>query len=276
MIHFTTQAALAGGSGSGRPWLVKAAVAVLLALLGGCSSVPRGAPGAEVSSVPAASAPAHPADPWEGFNRQVFGFNDAVDEAVLAPVARGYVAVVPQPVRQMVRNVFGNVGDVWSALNHLLQGKFRSGTEQGMRVLINTTLGVGGLADVAGEAGLPRQKEDFGQTLGAWGMGSGPYLMLPLLGPSTVRDTAALPADRQITLTSLVEPGWERNALTALDVVSARAAALQASSLLGQVALDRYSFLRDAYLAKRRYDVHDGELPEDAEDDDAEPRPAGR
>jgi phospholipid-binding lipoprotein MlaA len=125
---------------------------------------------------------------------------------------------------------------------------------------------------VASEVGLPRQKEDLGQTVGAWGVGSGPYLMLPLLGPSTLRDTAVLTADRQITLPSLVEPGLERNSLTVLDVVSARAAALQASNLLGQVALDRYSFLRDAYLAKRRYDVYDGHLPEDAEEKEPAPR----
>jgi len=182
------------------------------------------------------------------------------------------VAVVPQPLRQMVRNVFGNVADVWSTFNHVLQGKFQSGAEQGMRVLINTTLGVAGLADVASDVGLPRHKEDLGQTLGVWGMGTGPYLMLPLLGPSTLRDTAAWTADRQITLPQLVEPTLERNSLTALDVVSSRAAALQASNLLGQVALDRYSFLRDAYLAKRRYDVYDGQLPEVAEEDESAPR----
>jgi phospholipid-binding lipoprotein MlaA len=253
---------------------------VVLCLLGACASATSTSAGAADGRGGAKGAvdaettqpTSNPTDPWEAFNRRIFVFNDTVDEAVLAPVARGYVAVVPQPLRQMVRNAFGNVGDVWSALNHLLQGKFQSGAEQGMRVLINTTLGVAGLADVASEVGLPRYKEDLGQTLGAWGMGSGPYLMLPLLGPSTLRDTAALTADRQITLPSLVEPGLERNSLTVLDVVSARAAALQASNLLGQVALDRYTFLRDAYLAKRRYDVYDGQLPEDVDEDESAPR----
>jgi phospholipid-binding lipoprotein MlaA len=252
---------------------------IALGLLSACASAPSSSAGAAdgrggangvVDAEPTQRT--NPTDPWEAFNRRIFVFNDAVDQAVLAPVARGYVAVVPQALRQMVRNAFGNVGDVWSALNHVLQGKFQSGAEQGMRVLINTTLGVAGLADVASEVGLPRQKEDLGQTVGAWGVGSGPYLMLPLLGPSTLRDTAVLTADRQITLPSLVEPGLERNSLTVLDVVSARAAALQASNLLGQVALDRYSFLRDAYIAKRRYDVYDGQLPEDAEEDEPSPR----
>src|SRR5690606_11774512 len=140
-----------------------------------------------------ATAPdtADPRDPFEGFNRTVFRFNDAVDEAVLKPVATGYQKVTPSFVQTGVSNFFGNIGDVWSAVNNLRQGKLEAGMSDGMRVAINTTFGFVGLLDIASEAGLTKHKEDFGQTLGVWGVPSGPYLVLPLLGPSTIRDTAA-------------------------------------------------------------------------------------
>ena len=210
-------------------------------------------------------------DPWENFNRSVYSFNEAVDEAVLAPVARTYARVVPDPIRNSVRNVFANVSDVWSALNHFLQGKIQSGTEQSLRVVINTFIGLGGLADVATDMNLPRHKEDLGQTLGRWGVGPGPYLVLPLLGPSTLRDTAALPADRAVSLSQLPEQAAARYALTGLDVVQTRAQLLGATRLMEQVAFDKYLFTRDLYLAKRQQDVRDGAAPdaeEQAEEDE--------
>jgi phospholipid-binding lipoprotein MlaA len=216
--------------------------------LGGCATVAQPTPG----------------DPLEGWNRGVQRFNDAVDDAVLAPVARTYRDVVPEPLRQGVGNFFGNLGDGWSAVNQFLQGKAEAGLNMTMRVATNTVFGLGGVLDVATEAGLERRSEDFGQTLATWGVGSGPYLVLPLLGPSTVRDTAALPLDLSATSTSLVtgDAGAQLGG-TVLGVIHGRSTLLTASRLLDDIALDRYSFLRDAYLARRRNLIHDGNPPEE-------------
>jgi phospholipid-binding lipoprotein MlaA len=216
----------------------------------------------------APARPANPADPLEGWNRGVFAFNEKVDEAVLKPVATGYRKAVPQPVRTVVGNFFGNFSDAWSAVNHFLQGKPESGLLMTMRVATNSVLGIGGLIDVATDAGLERQPEDLGQTFGRWGMGPGPYLMLPLLGPSSVRDTAALPLDRSASPALAFKEDADRLGLAALDLVDTRARLLDSSRLLDEIALDRYSFLRDAYLARRRSLVYDGEPPEEPEDDD--------
>lgn len=206
----------------------------------------------------------HPADPLEGWNRGVQTFNDRVDEAVLQPVARGYRDVVPQALRTGVTNFFGNLGDVWSVVNHVLQGKPEPALTMTMRVGLNTVFGIAGLLDIATEAGLDRQSEDFGQTLGRWGLPPGPYLVLPLLGPSSVRDTAGLPLDMAATSVSPlgVEDGhlW---AATALRVVNTRANLLGATRLIDDIALDRYRFLRDGYLARRRNLVYDGDPPEE-------------
>jgi phospholipid-binding lipoprotein MlaA len=208
-------------------------------------------------------------DPFEPFNRSIFAFNDAIDTAVLKPVAQAYQDVVPEYVRTLVSNVFGNVADAWSAVNHFLQGKFESGAQMGFRVATNSVLGFGGLLDIGTEIGLEKQPEDLGQTLGHWGVGSGPYLVLPVLGPSTVRDTAALPADMYFG------PGYYINdtqatllGVTMLQVVSTRAGLLGASKVLDDVALDRYGFLRDAYLARRQNQVYDGNPPETPEEDE--------
>lgn len=207
-----------------------------------------------------------PADPFEGFNRSVQRVNDAVDEAVLAPVARGYRDLVPQPIRTGVGNFFGNLGDGWSAVNHFLQGKLEGGLNMTLRTAVNSTFGLAGLLDIATEAGLERRSEDFGQTLGRWGVGPGPYLVLPLLGPSTVRDAAALPLDMAATSTAqLGFADGERVAAAMLSVVDTRARLLGASRLLEEVALDRYSFLRNAFLARRRNLVYDGDPPPDDE-----------
>jgi phospholipid-binding lipoprotein MlaA len=231
-------------------------------LAGGCATVAPADGGAE----PAPHA-ANPVDPWERFNRRVFAFNEAVDEAVLKPVAEAYRRVVPQLVRTGIGNVLGNLYDVWSVANHLLQGKVHHGLDMGMRVLTNTLFGLGGLLDPATEMGLVRRSEDFGQTLGRWGMPSGPFLVLPFLGPSTVRDGVGLLADRQVSPSSLLDRDAARYGVTALEVVQQRALLLGTTALVDQVALDRYSFLRDGYLARRRDLVYDGAPPLEALED---------
>ncbi|MBL8312666.1 MAG: VacJ family lipoprotein [Rubrivivax sp.] len=248
-------------------WLLLAA---LVAVLGACATVGSGAAAVPGAGLSAATA----VDPWESFNRKVYAFNDAVDEAILKPVATAYRDVVPQIVRTGVSNVLGNIGDIWSAANHLLQGKLQDGLEMGMRVVTNTFFGLGGLLDPATELGLTRRSEDFGQTLGRWGVGTGPYLVLPFLGPSTVRDSAGLAVDRSIDSQMLPLSSGERYGLTALELVSIRAGLLGATKLLDEVALDRYSFLRDAYLARRRDAVYDGAAPMERFEDDAADAPA--
>ena len=240
----------------GRQWCAS------LALLAGCAAAV------------AQTGPRAASDPWEGFNRAVFGFNDAVDEAVLKPVAQAYSAVLPRPVRIAVGNVYGNFDDAWSAVNHLLQGKGQSGLEMTMRVLVNSTFGLGGLLDPASEMRLDRRSEDLGQTLAVWGVGSGPYVVLPLLGPSTVRDSLALPADRAVSPSRLPDREASRTALTALGIVDTRARLLSATELLGQVALDRYTFVRDAYLSRRRDQIYDGAAPLEDFVDEPEAAPA--
>ncbi|MBA4176335.1 MAG: ABC transporter [Leptothrix sp. (in: Bacteria)] len=239
-----------------------AAAALCLALtVGGCATVP-------VSS----SAPS-PADPWERWNRRVFVFNEAVDEAVLKPVAETYRDVVPKLVRTGVDNVLGNFGDFWSTANHFMQGKGQDGLEMGMRVLTNTVFGLGGLLDPATEIGLTRRSEDFGQTLGKWGLPQGPYFVLPLLGPSTVRDTAGLLVDRQASPATLPSTATDRYAVTALQLLSVRTNLLSAVTLVDQVALDKYSFIRDGYLSRRRDALYDGAPPMEAFDYEADSPP---
>ena len=236
--------------------------AMAVTVLSGCATVPLSATGPT-------------ADPFEAWNRKVFAFNDAVDAAVLKPVAETYRDVVPVFVRTSINNVFGNFYDVWSTANHFLQGKFGSGLEMGMRVLTNTVLGAAGIFDVATEAGMQRRSEDFGQTLGMWGLGSGPYLVLPLLGSSTLRDTTGLLVDRQVSPSTLPGGSADRYAVTAMELISTRANLLSAGNLIDSVALDRYSFLRDAYLSRRRDALYDGAPPmETFEDEPQAPKPA--
>jgi len=242
-------------------------VLLVAAALAGCASVPPS------GGTPTAG---QKADPWENWNRKVFGFNDAVDKAVVKPVAEAYQKVVPQLVRKGVSNVLGNIGDVWSTANQFLQGKVQYGFEMGMRVLSNTFFGLGGLLDPATEMGLTKRSEDFGQTLGRWGVGAGPYVVLPLLGPSSLRDTAALPADRYWAPSTLPSQETGRYAVAALELINARTDLLSTTKLLDEVALDRYSFIRDAYLARRQDQVYDGAPPaEDFQDEPADaPNPA--
>ncbi|MFW3616250.1 MlaA family lipoprotein [Billgrantia antri] len=202
----------------------------------------------------------HPDDPWEGFNRQVFSFNEAIDRTVLKPVARGYRAVTPQPVQTGVGNFFSNLGEIRTTLNSLLQGKPANAGLSTSRFLINTTVGIAGLWDFATHMGITADEEDFGQTLGVWGVGEGPYLVLPLLGPSTVRDTSGLPLDAYTYPLTYVEDDKVRYGLTALRIVDVRAGFLDQEELIRG---DRYVFIRDAYLQRRRFEVSDGEQGED-------------
>lgn len=208
-------------------------------------------------------------DPLEGLNRTFFKVNDTLDSAVLKPVAKGYNWVLPQGIRNSVSSFFSNIGDVYIAANDLLQGKIAAGTEDIMRVSINTVFGVGGLFDVATLAKLPKHQADFGLTLGHYGVPPGPYLVLPLLGPSTVRDAAGFLVDRELDPTSYVEPIWLRTTLYGVRIVSARAGLLNAGDLLADAALDKYSFIRNAYLQRRQYLIYDGNPPPPSYDDES-------
>lgn len=203
-----------------------------------------------------------PRDPLESFNRGVFAFNEGLDKAVLKPVATVYRDVTPQLVRSGVGNFLGNLDDAWSFVNSLLQFKLRDAVDNFMRFGVNTTFGLFGVLDVASEMQIDRHSEDFGQTLGAWGFGSGAYLVLPVFGPSTFRDTAALPVDFSGNLASRTGDVPTRNALRALNVIDTRAGLLGLSSALDEVALDKYSFARDAFLQRRRNAVYDGNPPD--------------
>lgn len=245
----------------GRAALAALMLAAGLAL-GGCATVPAG------------SAAPLPADPWENWNRKVFAFNETVDSAVFKPVAETYRDVVPRLARRGVDNVLGNLYDVWSTANHFLQGKVQDGLEMGMRVLTNTVFGLGGLLDPASEAGLTRRSEDFGQTLGKWGLPQGPFVVLPLLGPSTLRDTAGFVVDRQVSPSQLPDAATGRYAVTATELVNTRANLLSTGTLIDSVALDKYSFIRDGYLSRRRDAVYDGAPPMDIFEDEPESDPA--
>jgi phospholipid-binding lipoprotein MlaA len=211
----------------------------------------------------------NPQDPLEGYNRAVFSFNDAVDRTVLKPTATAYKNVTPGFVQTGVNNFFGNLSDVWSAVNNLLQGKPDAGMGDLGRVTMNTTFGVLGLFDLASQAGIQKHNEDFGQTLGVWGIPSGPFVMLPILGPSTVRDTVALPADFGGDIWKYKEPANWRNIGAAVRVVDKRANLLEAGNLLEDAALDRYEFIRDGYMQRRQSQVYDGNVPRQAEEAEA-------
>ena len=207
----------------------------------------------------AANPTRNPRDPMESFNRAMFSFNDAVDEAALKPAAEAYQRTLPEFVQSGVGNFFGNLGDVWTAVNNLLQGKGADGTSDIMRVAINSTFGLGGLIDIASSAGISKHKEDLGQTLGKWGVGAGPYMVLPLFGSSTLRDTLALPLDWKGDLWRYKDPVSVRYAGAAVRVVGQRANVLDASNLIEEAALDRYEFVRDAYLQRRQNTIDDGD-----------------
>ncbi len=200
-----------------------------------------------------------PRDPFENYNRSMFSFNTSLDENVIKPVATGYADYVPSFIRTAIGNFFGNLGDVWTALNNYLQGKPRDGTSDVGRVAFNSTFGLLGLIDVATPMGLPKHDEDFGQTLGVWGVKSGPYLVLPFFGSSTVRDGVAKPVDLFYgdALNYVGNQSFE-NSSRVVRIVDDRAAFLGSSSLMEGAALDPYQFYRDAYLQRREARVRDG------------------
>ena len=197
-------------------------------------------------------------DPLEPWNRKVFAFNEGLDNAVLKPTATAYQKVVPRPVRTATTNFFNNIYDLWSATNLFLQGRVTDGLSDVMRFGSNTVFGLLGLADVASEMGMERHNEDFGQTLGRWGVGPGAYIVWPVIGSSTVRDSVALPIELQITPETLVSPVRASNALMGLRVINTRANLLQAGNVLDGIALDKYTFMRDAYLQHRNAQARRG------------------
>jgi phospholipid-binding lipoprotein MlaA len=198
---------------------------------------------------------ANPSDPMEPLNRAVFNFNEGVDRALLLPVASAYEDITPSPVKTGVRNFFGNIADVWSLANNLLQFNIKESIETFMRIGVNSTLGLGGLLDIGTEMRLLKNKQDFGQTLGVWGFDAGPYVVLPLLGPSSVRDTVGTVVDGRANLVANLNPGSTRSSLVLLRVVDKRAELLGATNILDQAALDKYSFSRDLYLLRRASSV---------------------
>jgi phospholipid-binding lipoprotein MlaA len=237
--------------------------------LGGCATTVGAATAVDAPKPAMSDARVNPSDPWERHNRAIFAFNDRLDENFLVPLAKAYRDWVPRPIVQGFDNVISNVGDVWSAANHVLQGKPVEALESGLRFGVNTVFGLVGLWDIASEMGIERQTEDFGQTLGVWGVAPGAYLVLPVLGPSSVRDGLAMPLDRAASFTSLANTnGGTTASLALVEAVHTRASLLGATSLLGQVALDRYSFVRDSYLARRRSAVYDGNPPPEPEDEE--------
>lgn len=219
-------------------------------LIGCASTAPDGSPYGQ-----------NPQDPFESYNRSMYKFNDAVDRTVLTPVATGYTKVVPKPARTGVSNFFNNIGDVWSFVNNVFQLKGEESMSSFFRVAMNTTFGLGGFLDVATEMRLERYKQDFGLTLAHYGVSSGPYFILPLLGPSTIRDTAVLPINTYGNLITHVTPVSDRNALLGLSVVDTRANLLQAGNLLQSASLDPYVMTRDIYMSIRNPDQQsDGSL----------------
>lgn len=224
----------------------------------------------------AATGARNPRDPWEPFNRDMYTFNERMDEVFLKPVATLYRDKVPPIVRTGVANFFGNLGDGWSAVNSLLQFRLLDFEENLARFNINSLFGVFGIFDVASEFNIERHREDFGQTLGRWGMPAGPYIMLPLFGPSTLRDTLAMPVDRQFDLVSRIDSTGARELTYVLRVVDKRANLIRVSNVLEEASLDKYAFTRDAYLQRRRaevYDHDDREVPPPLPDESAPPPP---
>jgi phospholipid-binding lipoprotein MlaA len=236
-----------------------ALIALGACLLGGCATLPAGKP--------------DPRDRFESFNRSVYRFNTALDHAVLRPAARGYVAVTPAPVRRSVGNFFSNLAYPTTVVNDFLQAKFHDGMSDTARFLVNSIFGIGGLFDVATPAGLDRHDEDFGQTLGKWGVPSGPYLMLPFLGPSTVRDAPSRLVDEYTTPRAYIRGPYLRWGLFALDKVNLRAQLLPTDAVIDK-AFDPYAFVRNAWLQHREFEVRDGDVPpEDLDTDDSAPSP---
>jgi phospholipid-binding lipoprotein MlaA len=237
-------------------WSLSAALVLITALTAGCATGPN----------------ANPKDPFEPMNRSIASFNDTLDDNVVKPVAVGYRDYTPQFFQTGVGNFFRNISDMFSTVNNGLQFKGRETAESLMRVVVNSTLGIYGLFDVATPIGLERHPEDFGQTLGYWGVPDGPYLVLPILGPSTLRDTSVLPVEFAVDPVSNYPDTTVRHTAVATRIVDKRASLLQTTDLLSGAAIDKYSFSRDSYLQYRRNQVYDGNPPD--EDDLVDPSAA--
>jgi phospholipid-binding lipoprotein MlaA len=238
------------------------AALALFALLTGCATVPP-------------NAGQDPRDPLEAINRQVFGFNEGLDKVVLKPLAQVYDTVLPVPVQDCLSNGFSNLREPSNAFNNLLQGKAAEAVSDVCRFAVNTTVGLLGCFDVASRMGLERHREDFGQTLGVWGLGQGPFLVLPLFGPSSIRDGAGLGVETVLDVNFWINNVSVRNTIFGVRTINARDELLRADDLIAGAALDKYTFVRDGYLQRRRNQLFDGNPPrEKDEDDDAEPEPA--
>jgi len=248
-------------------WFRSGMLLLAALLISACAGTPRHAtaPGPEGADVVAGQGSSSPGravnDPWEGWNRKVHRFNNAVDRAVMKPVARGYTRVVPRPVRTGVGNVFSNLGQPFSAVNALLQGKPKRAGQSLARFALNLTLGVGGLLDPASDANLPRGHEDFGQTLAIWGWKRSRYLELPFFGPRTVRDSFGLGADITASPLRLIDDKPVRYGLGGLSLVDTRARLLSVDSLR-EGAVDDYALVRDAWLQRRQYLMFGGDDPQ--------------
>lgn len=221
------------------------AAALAVSLLSGCATTAN-----------------NPRDPHESFNRAMFDVNEAVDTVVAKPLAKGYDNVAPLPVKAGVGNFFGNVGDLWVGVNNGLQGKVGDGASNIGRLLINSTVGILGLFDVASEMGIRKHDEDFGQTLAVWGVGDGGYLFLPILGPRTVRDTFGWGVDAYADPVTWGQRNPAvRNSAEAVRFIDIRASLLPADKVVDEAALDKYAYIRDAYLQRRRSQIYDGRPP---------------
>ncbi len=228
--------------------VARASLVVAVALLAGC-----------------AAAPARD-DPLEPMNRALYEFHDAVDTAVVKPVAQGYIDIVPLLIRTGISNVFNNLDDLFSAVNGLLQGKLEKFGDDLGRVVLNTGFGLGGIFDLASMVGIERGNEDFGQTFGAWGLPQGPYLFVPFFGPTTVRDGSGAIVRIALGPVGYIPDVPVRNSLYGVGAIDLRAQALSAGALVDTAALDRYLFIRNAYLQRRRYLVYDGKPPPEPEE----------
>ena len=219
-------------------------------IISGCASGPK----------------ANPTDPLEPFNRGMYSFNEGVDNAILKPVSRGYRAVTPSLVRAGVSNVFNNLEDLWSGLNGILQLRPQVAVDNLVRFTVNSVFGLGGVLDIASEAGIERSQEDLGKTLGRWGVPAGPYLVFPLFGPTTVRDATMILVENRYTPITLIDHTRTRNSASVLRVIDTRTNLLRVTDMLDEAAMDKYSFTRDAFLQKRSAEIY---RPGSEADDDS-------
>lgn len=224
---------------------------ILILLLTGCAAAP---------------GKRDPHDPWERMNRATYKFNDTMDRHFIRPVAVGYKKAVPRPVRIGIGNFLGNLGYPRTIINDLLQAKFKAFASDTGRFVLNSTVGIAGILDPASDAGLPRNDEDFGQTFGRWGIKSGPYLMLPFLGPSTLRDTVGIYPDWKTDLKENATDPWMDFTLLAVALLGRRVELLNVEDTYKN-AYDPYVFIRNAYLQHREYQVRDGDIPEEPTDE---------